>query len=271
VWEAWLHDPWNIIQIVILLLLLDLPFIVTHKSMIVTSNPGSVVAGILFWAFNIIYYDFKIVLFALIILILMNLVLFIHQMNGSRFRDRIRLNLMAADPFDNLKPVQNLFLHFVAFYFVCITLENINSFNSSAAYTTGDIWIFDLIPVINFIGFIIAGLVLFVSGTAGIRNIVRERIERKINEIYLIYEFKEQELLKLIGHEGSGADAIADAQARLDALSKQRERLATLYSQSKGYTLPSLVEVGSAFIASVIVFITQITDFLAKYGITLFG
>jgi hypothetical protein len=270
-WEAWLHDPWNIIQIVVMLFLLDLPFLVTHRSQYLIVNPGHPVAGILFWAFNIVYYDFRIVLFALIVLILINLVLFIHRMNGSRFRDRIRLNLMAADPFDDLKPVQDLFLDFVAFYFVCITLENINSFTSSTAYATGDIWIFDFIPVIVFIGFIIAGLGLFLSGIAGIRDIVRGRIEGKINELYRIYEIREQELLKLIGQEGSGAGAIADAQAGLDALSRQRERLAMLYSQSKGYTLPSLAGVSSAFIASVIVFITQIIDFLAKIGIKPFG
>lgn len=271
VWEAWFHDPWNVIQIVILLFFLELPFIVTHKSDFINPDLVFPVAGDLFFAFNAIYYDFKIVLLALILLILIGLARFIHEMNGSRFRDHIRLNLMAADPFDNVKPVQNLFLHFAAFYFVCITLENINSFSSPGTYGTGGTWVFDITPVIVFTGLIITGLGLFLSGTAGIRNIVRGRIERKIHEIYLIYEPREQELLNLIGQEGSGADAIAAVQAGLDALSKERERLVALYSQSKGYTLPSLLEVGSAFIASVMVFITQIIDFLAKLNIHPFG
>jgi hypothetical protein len=223
--------------------------------------------SLLFNIFNVVYYYFKLVLLAIIILILVNLVLLIREMGEKRYQQSINLNLMAADPFHDLKPVQDLLLHLVAFYFVCITLENINSFNVDAAYPGGGIWLFDLIGVVFFIGLIIAGLGFFISGTTALGSIVRGRIEAKIKNIYDAYNCQEQELLKLFERNMATPDAIGIIQTKLDALSRHRESLVTLYSQSKGYTLPSLVEVSSAFLASVIAFIAQITDFLAKYGI----
>jgi hypothetical protein len=266
-WAKRFYNPANLTQIVILLFLPSILFAVTHNFNVFYSNPDYPQMSLLFNIFNVVYYYFKLVLLAIIILILVNLVLLIREMGEKRYQQSINLNLMAADPFHDLKPVQDLLLHLVAFYFVCITLENINSFNVDAAYPGGGIWLFDLIGVVFFIGLIIAGLGFFISGTTALGSIVRGRIEAKIKNIYDAYNCQEQELLKLFERNMATPDAIGIIQTKLDALSRHRESLVTLYSQSKGYTLPSLVEVSSAFLASVIAFIAQITDFLAKYGI----
>ncbi len=96
---------------------------------------------------------------------------------------------------------------------------------------------------------------------------MRGKIESKIKVLYDTYNTHEQELLALIKGKDANTDATSQIQAKLDALSKQRETMLTLHSNSKGYTIQSLVEISSAFLASIIVLIGQITDILVKFGI----
>jgi hypothetical protein len=266
-WADRFYNSRYLIQIAVLLFLPSILHAVTHNFSVFYSNPDYPVWSLLFNIFNVVYYYFKLVLLAIIILILINLVLLIQKMNERHYQQSIRLNLMAADPFYDLKPLQNLLLHMVAFYFVCITLENINSFQIEAAYQSSTILPFDLIGVGFFIGLIIAGLGFFIVGTAGLRGIVRGKIESKITVLNDTYTSHEKDLFELVKGKDDNNDAITRIQGKLDVLSKQRETLLTLHSNSKGYTLQSLVEFSSAFLASIIVLLGQITDILAKIGI----
>ncbi len=201
---------------------------------------------------------FSLFLFAITLWIIINMIWFLDELGGPVYGPLIRLDILAVDRIGGLKPIRDLIIKILSFYFICITLDIISYVSPFSIFGYESMFIIVLMA---------AGLGLFIFSTSILRRLVRGRIEEEINRIDGCYKAQQDKLMKITSETISDtADkALELVRKSLDSLDTQRERMLRLYTDSRGYDIVTVAKFASSFVLSLIAFLDKILEFTLKY------
>jgi len=196
-------------------------------------------------------------LLAIILWIIFNIAWMINEIGNDPYRGLIKIDILSVDQIGGLKPLRNLILKTLTFYFVCITLaimSYISPFNilSYESY-------FLIILLIVGVGF-------FIMGVGTIRKLLKGRIEDEINKINERYQRHHQRLMD-IDLEGNYKDIGEElnlVSTILETLYNERERILQFYRNAIGFDLITIIKFVSSFILPLVTFLQKLFHFGIK-------
>ena len=197
------------------------------------------------WSFFLdIYNNFTgylmLLLLAILLWIIFNIILYLNEMGKEPYKDIIKIDIFNIDKMGGLKPVSDFNLKVLIIYFVCVTLAILSYINPFSIFSYESFFLIILLLI---------GVIFFLIGLGTIRNLLRGRIEEKINIINARYEKQEHRLMELVNDKNCNdrGEELKLVSTMLDTLHTERERMMQLYSESKGYDLMTVVQFISSF------------------------
>ena len=219
----------------------------------------------LFDIFNQTVTFINIILLATMVWILLNVVSTLSLLSRPEHRQCIALDMLCIDKIGGLRQLRGSAVKSHAIYSFTITLLILSYFNPFSIKITIAGVLYRVVGIscetFLFILLLVLGLYFIIGSIRNIRKITRSHIEEQIGRINEKYYRNQKKLLDLISDEPDGREQseIALIKVTLDSLYTERERLLKLYSDSKGYSLSSVVQLISIFILPVITFCEKIS------------
>ena len=197
-------------------------------------------------------------LLAIILWIVFNIAWMLNKIGNNHYRRLIKLDILCVDKIGGLKPLRNLTLKTLTFYFVCITLAII-------AYVSP----FSILSYESYflILLLIVGLGFFIMGIRTIRKVLKGRIEDEINKINERYQRHHQRLMD-IDLEENYKDKEGELNVEstlLETLYKERERTLQFYRNARGYDSITIIKFVCSFILPLVAFLEKVYHTSIKF------
>ena len=215
------------------------------------------------WSFLLDIYNnvmsyFMLYLLAIILWIVFNIAWMLNKIGNNHYRRLIKLDILCVDKIGGLKPLRNLTLKTLTFYFVCITLAII-------AYVSP----FSILSYESYflILLLIVGLGFFIMGIRTIRKVLKGRIEDEINKINERYQRHHQRLMD-IDLEENYKDKEGELNVEstlLETLYKERERTLQFYRNARGYDSITIIKFVCSFILPLVAFLEKVYHTSIKF------
>lgn len=146
----------------------------------------------------------------------------INELEKSYFREILRIDLFNSDGFGGLKPLRNLMLKMIIYYFGCISISIIYFIPSKQFLEQPlpiELWVLILL--------LIFGILFFFTGMQSIERLLSKKLSCKITEINEKYDRLQSKLLKISSINGESyiIDELEWTSKALQSLHAEREKL----------------------------------------------
>lgn len=209
------------------------------------------------WSFLLDVYNYAIgylmyFLLAVFLWIIINIILTLGEMRNDPCKHLIKIDIFNIDKVGGLKPLRDLILKILTFYFICITLAIISYISPFSILSYESIFLIILLLV---------GVAFFFIGVNTIRKLLKGRIEDEINKINERYQLEHQKLIKLVSEGNYKGEELNLVSTALQTLYVERDRMLQLYGSARGYDLKTIVQFLSSFILSLVAFAEKLLQF----------
>lgn len=220
------------------------------------------------WSFLFDIYDRVVVystvfLMAIILCIILNMALVLNEFPSNPYKHFIKIDIISINQFGSLKPVRDLVMKLIIFYFIAISLA-----------------ILSYVSPFNILGYeslfliilLLIGLGFFFFGIKKIQKFLRNSIKDEINFINAEYRWYHKMLINNVSVGSYRAKEekleLLYTYTILDILYSNGERMLQLYKNSKGYDFRTIIEFIGFFILPLVAFTSIITPSPSPLPIT---
>ena len=238
------------------------PFIIINMLDILRGGVTFYIVEPTVWSFLLDTYNsvigyLMLFLLAIILWIIFNIAWMINEIGNDPYRGLIKIDILSVDQIGGLKPLRNLILKTLTFYFVCITLAIMSYISPFSILSYESYFLIVLL---------IVGVCFFVVGLGTIRKLLKGRIEDEINKINEKYQRHHQRLMD-IDLEGNYKDKLEElnlVSTFLETVYIERERILQFYRNARGYDLVTIIKFVCSFILPLVAFLQKLFHFGIK-------